>query len=177
MRNIVTLHLSDPSLHTVLNSAEGNEIILLINPLPIQESGYTVTEQASGGISRSSDEVEMENGMLRFNVPFEWYASAGSIQIRLEANEGVSDYVSFTVASNLVSTDEISVKLTNGVFLISKITSGTDTGGDYNDLDNKPSINSVTLIGNKTGTQLSLINTDDTMDEATIDTIVFGGLG
>ena len=69
------------------------------------------------------------------------------------------------------------MKLIDNVFLISKITHEGDTGGDYNELDNKPQINSVTLIGNKTGTQLSLINTDDTMDEAIIDAIVFGGLG
>lgn len=60
--------------------------------------------------------------------------------------------------------------------------SGGGSGGsssvtDYNSLNNKPSINSITLVGNKTGTQLSLVNSDDSISESDIDTIVYGGLG
>ena len=55
---------------------------------------------------------------------------------------------------------------------------GGSSGGttNYNDLSNKPSVNSVTLIGNKTGEELSLINTTDTIEESTIDQIIYGGL-
>lgn len=177
MRNLITIDCTDSSQNSLLNSAEGNEVILFINPLASQQSGYTVTEQASGGVSRSSTDLTVEDGIVVFTIPFEWYSSAGSMNIRLESAEANSDYVAFTIAVNLTAEDDIVVKLINGVYVISKITSGSTSGGDYNDLDNKPSINSVTLIGNKTGTELSLINTDDLIAESEIDTIVFGGLG
>lgn len=47
---------------------------------------------------------------------------------------------------------------------------------DYDKLDNKPQINSVTLEGNKTGRQLSLVNSSDTLDAWEIDQIIYGGL-
>jgi hypothetical protein len=51
---------------------------------------------------------------------------------------------------------------------------GTD---DYELLIHKPQINSVTLIGNKKGKQLYLIDAEDTISESEIDRILYGGLG
>lgn len=178
MRNLLTIHLPDTSQNSVLNAANSNEIILLIHPLSNQETGYKVTALLPNGTSAESDELTIENGEIRFDIPYSWFSSAGTLRIRLESNEGNSDYISFTVSDNLAQTDDFLVKLITEIFVISKNNEDVDESGeDYNHLKNKPSINAVTLIGNKTGTQLSLINTDDTMDEATIDTIVYGGLG
>ena len=49
------------------------------------------------------------------------------------------------------------------------ITDGHGGGGgttDYEDLDNKPSINNVTLSGNKTATQLGLASASDLANKA-----------
>ena len=46
---------------------------------------------------------------------------------------------------------------------------------DYNLLDNQPSINEVTLIGNKTSEELGLEPTIQDLSEQDIDIIIFGG--
>lgn len=51
-----------------------------------------------------------------------------------------------------------------------------DDALDYERLINKPHINSVGLVGNKTGGDLRLINSDDCLLEYEIDRIIFGGL-
>lgn len=53
------------------------------------------------------------------------------------------------------------------------------TGGeaaDYLSLYNLPSINSITLRGNKTGSELGLQEEMDSLEEADIDRIIFGGI-
>lgn len=53
------------------------------------------------------------------------------------------------------------------------------TGGeasDYLSLYNLPSINSITLRGNKTGSELGLQEEMDSLEEAEIDRIIFGGI-
>lgn len=46
---------------------------------------------------------------------------------------------------------------------------------DYNKLINKPQINSVELIGNKTGEELNLQDKMTAITEQDIDNIIFGG--
>ena len=62
---------------------------------------------------------------------------------------------------------ELEGTLTNEVNLVG--TFGTTGGGttNYNDLINKPSINNVTLEGNKTGSQLGLVSSTDLATVAT----------
>lgn len=48
---------------------------------------------------------------------------------------------------------------------------GGTVSGDYNDLTNKPSIEGVVLVGDKSFRDLGL----DTITEADIDDIIFGG--
>ena len=62
---------------------------------------------------------------------------------------------------------ELNGTLTNEVNLVG--TFGTTGGGttNYNDLINKPSINNVTLEGNKTGSQLGLVSSTDLATVAT----------
>lgn len=50
-------------------------------------------------------------------------------------------------------TDSSDMKLKFGVDVRPVITQGTT---DYNELDNKPQVNGVTLIGNKTNEQLNI---------------------
>lgn len=47
--------------------------------------------------------------------------------------------------------------------------------GDYNELVNKPQINSVELIGNKTGPELRLQNKMDTLSVQDIEKILYLG--
>ena len=82
------------------------------------------------------------------------------------------------VDATLIHRSDISACLINKTDLpviIDSYASGS-TVRDYESLVNKPSINDVTLVGNKTGNQLSLINTDDILTEQDIDRIVYGGL-
>ena len=66
---------------------------------------------------------------------------------------------------------DLNVPTRSGIDLNINSTSGTT---NYNNLTNKPSINDVTLIHNKTSAELGL---QDRMDEITpqdIDNIIFG---
>ena len=47
---------------------------------------------------------------------------------------------------------------------------------DYLTLYNLPSINSITLEGDKTGSELGLQEEMDSLEEADIDRIIFGGI-
>lgn len=51
---------------------------------------------------------------------------------------------------------------------------GGGGGGDYNELPNKPKINSVELVNNKTGGDLGLQDKMAEITNSEIDTIVFG---
>lgn len=59
---------------------------------------------------------------------------------------------------------------TNGTTM-SWATVGSGGSSDYNDLTNKPSINSITLSGNKTGSDLGLVDEED-LEELDINNIV-----
>ena len=67
---------------------------------------------------------------------------------------------------NLNSPDSIKGELT-----------GSAQCGNYEKLRKKPRINSVELVGNKSGKQLALIDSEDSILEYEIDQIIFGGLG
>lgn len=65
----------------------------------------------------------------------------------------------------------------NNLKINASISSASQGGTrDYNKLLNKPSINSVELIGNKTSAELFVQDAMDEISEQDIDTIVFGGL-
>lgn len=120
MRNIVTVHLPDTSQNSVLSADIASEILLMIHPLSAQKSGLKLTGTASGGTSVESDELTIENNMIQYTVPFAWYSSAGTLELRLESNEGNSDYFEFTVSADLEATDDVIVKLSSGEFVVSK---------------------------------------------------------
>ena len=67
--------------------------------------------------------------------------------------------------------------LNNGIYSGPKKVSGSGGGGgspgttDYDDLQNKPQINSVTLIGNKTSGQLGLAEAYELATSAQLDSL------
>ena len=54
--------------------------------------------------------------------------------------------------------------------------SGGGSGGNYATLTNKPQINGVTLIGNKTSKELKVQDEMDEISEQEIDIILYGGM-
>jgi len=87
--------------------------------------------------------------------------------------ESVTGTLSSSKTESVTGTLSSSKNLSGGLSL--------NTGGlsDYNKLreDTLPKINHVMLKGDKTGSQLSLINTGDLIMESDIDRIIFGGIG
>ena len=177
MRNIIHIDCNDANQTGILNTGNVNEIVLIIKPLTSQLNNFRITE--TGDVAHSSDFLTLDDsGFIEFTLPFNWYATSGTVQMRLEADEGNSEYITIVILTNLNESDDVIVKQSNDVFTINKrAESGGDFSGDYVDLENKPKINSVTLIGNKSGKQLSLIDSDDLIQEYEIDQIVFGGIG
>ena len=123
MKNILTVHLPDTSLNSVLNANEATEIILMVKPLPIQKTGLKLSGNASDGTSVESDTLTVdESGVIRYTVPFAWYSTQGTWQLKLVSNEGDSTYISFNTSVTLQSTDNAKVRWTSGVFVITKYT-------------------------------------------------------
>ncbi len=71
-------------------------------------------------------------------------------------------------------TVSISPKAFKPFVTISKDPYNPSGTGDYNDLSNKPSINGVTLIGDKTADDLELQEEMDFLTDQEIDQIIFG---
>ena len=64
-----------------------------------------------------------------------------------------------------------------GVIYLHGVAYGKGSGGgggttDYNDLDNKPRINGVTLSGAKTSDDLDLVGEDDNLTPAQINSLL-----
>ena len=76
-----------------------------------------------------------------------------------------------------VSTDINKMKIGDGVHHWSELEYlSSDAAADYEALFNLPSINSITLKGDKTGSDLGLQEEMDSLAEADIDRIIFGGI-
>lgn len=76
-----------------------------------------------------------------------------------------------------LSIDKNNIKVGDGIhtWLELKYLSTAETM-DYLALYNLPSINSITLEGDKTGSELGLQEEMDSLEEADIDRIIFGGI-
>ena len=76
-----------------------------------------------------------------------------------------------------LSIDKDMIKVGDGVhhWLDLPYLSGAETA-DYLSLYNLPSINSITLEGDMTGSELGLQEEMDSLEEADIDRIIFGGI-
>jgi hypothetical protein len=76
-----------------------------------------------------------------------------------------SRYVNMTIASTSITIQSLNDMNFVEIVGVRFIGSGT---GDYNPLTNKPQINSVTLTGDKSSSDLSLIGTSDSLTQAQI---------
>lgn len=76
-----------------------------------------------------------------------------------------------------LSTDRVKIKVGDGAhhWLDLDYLDG-EAANDYLALYNLPSINSVTLEGDKSGSDLGLQEEMDSLEEADIDRIIFGGI-
>lgn len=149
MKNLLKINLPDTSLNSVLTADDTNAITLLITPLNSQLTGYVITGTLADGSSVTSGEIQPVNGEIQFTLPFAWYSAEGSFTLRLESNEGNSDYFTFDVTSDLTADDDIKIRIISGVFTVSVHTdvrgyalllSATDTGtktidGNISDFD------------------------------------------
>lgn len=63
---------------------------------------------------------------------------------------------------------------TTGKFKLFEGSGGTGGTSDYEELVNLPSVNNNTLIGNKTGHALGLVDESSTITNSEIDTIIYG---
>ena len=79
-----------------------------------------------------------------------------------------------TIDGSLTPEASIRGKLDNNNTFSGKLTTNNNL---YEELRGKPKINGIELVGNKTGKQLSLIDSEDSIPEYEIDQIIFGGLG
>ena len=65
----------------------------------------------------------------------------------------------FNLTPKIISGGTFNVEINNGQkHLVGKMGVVNATSNNYNDLSNKPSINGVILVGNKTGTELGIVN-------------------
>lgn len=126
MRNILTVHLSDSAQNSVLNADSATELILMVKPLSIQKTGLKLAGNASDGTSVESDELELDNGMIRYTVPFDWYKTQGTWQLKVISDEGDSTYIQFNTSVTLLDTDDAKVRYSEGVFIITRY-NGSET--------------------------------------------------
>ena len=65
----------------------------------------------------------------------------------------------FNLTPKIISGGTFNVEINNGQKqLVGKMGVVNATSNNYNDLSNKPSINGVILVGNKTGAELEIVN-------------------
>lgn len=79
-----------------------------------------------------------------------------------------SRYINMTIAPTSITIQALNDLNFVEIVGVRFVGSGT---GDYNPLTNKPQINSVTLAGNKSSSDLSLIGTSDSLTQAQITTL------
>lgn len=125
---------------------------------PPQGTVTSVRVQAGTGLSSSQSTAQ--NSTLNTTISI---ASGYKLPTTTEWNNKQDALPSQTGQSGKYLT-------TNGTTM-SWATVGSGGTSDYNDLTNKPSINSITLSGNKTGSDLGLVDEED-LEELDINNIV-----
>ena len=73
------------------------------------------------GTIENTDILSIENNFINYDVPFSYYATNGTLNMRIRSDEFDSDYIGFTIQKNLSSTDNIIVKVENEKYLIKAI--------------------------------------------------------
>ena len=73
------------------------------------------------GTIENTDILSIENNFINYDVPFSYYATNGTLNMRIRSDGFDSDYIGFTIQKNLSSTDNIIVKVENEKYLIKAI--------------------------------------------------------
>ena len=115
----------------------------------------------SGGVVPSLNDVAQDLTLQATNTALGSLATDTTLQATNTALGSLaSDSSLQTIADDLETGSDLITALGSIATAISQGGGGGGTS-NYNDLSNKPSINSVTLSGNKTSTELSLAGTSD----------------
>lgn len=122
MRNICSINLMNISNSGSLNSAAGtDELILQIIPLLSQKTNFKVEITKSGGGVVTSGTIAEKDGWITYIVPSAYYAKAGTMKVRLIAQEETSDYVLFSVPADIEEDIQVKWKADSGQFIINSI--------------------------------------------------------
>lgn len=122
MRNICSINLMNISNSGSLNSAAGtDELILQIIPLLSQKTNFKVEITKSGGGVVTSGIIAEKDGWITYIVPSAYYAKAGTMKVRLIADEETSDYVLFSVPADIEGDVQVKWDEASGQFVIDSI--------------------------------------------------------
>lgn len=148
---VVDADLNNIEIRIVLT----NELLTLsqIEPLSL----YKKDQSGNVSVVKELSNLEINEISADFGSNYE----AGAIQYYVKTTDYESEIINFNISKTLNSTsDEIYIDYANGVFEIKKVTSsgggsgGGSGTGDYNELINKPKINSIELKNNKSFSDL-----------------------
>lgn len=90
------------------------------------------------GTTKTTDVLEIVDGIIKYNPPISYFYTNGTVKLKLKYDGGSSNYVTFSIPKNLISTDDIILKKDNENYLVRK-----STNYKYNDLP----IASTTSLG------------------------------
>lgn len=148
---VVDSNLNNVEIRIVLT----NELLNLSQTEPL----YLYKKDQSGSVSVAKEFSNL--AINEISADFESNYGVGTVQYYVKATDYESEMINFNIGKALNSTsDDIYIDYANGVFEIKKVTSsgggsGGGTGtGDYNELINKPKINSIELKNNKSFSDL-----------------------
>lgn len=165
----------------------GNFVIAYINPCP-----GTIVENTHNASVPDSFYACSADSISTYIKPVPWvqeqFTSIYQLAISNSAGEAIRVPHLFAAYASQTSTADYSteydveldgtVYITNGVWYIEdeKVNRGGGGGGtsDYTELDNKPQINSVTLSGNKSASDLGLAAASDLTNKADKATTLAG---
>lgn len=90
------------------------------------------------GTTKTTDVLEIVDGIIKYNPPISYFYTNGTVKLKLKYDGGSSNYVTFSIPKNLISTDDIILKKDNENYLVRK-----SNNYKYNDLP----IASTTSLG------------------------------
>lgn len=70
------------------------------------------------GTTVNTDVLEVNNNIISYEVPFSYYSTNGTLNMRVRGDNYNSNYIGFTISKNLTSTDNVIVKIENGKYLV-----------------------------------------------------------
>lgn len=130
------------------------ELSIYVNDLTNPYLEFTLVD----GTIKNTDILSIIDSFISYEIPFEYYSTNGTINMRIRAEGYNSNYIGFTIPNNLSSTDNVIVKIDNEKYLVKTI-----APYKYHDLP------PVTLYSNTSGTQGSITLSDDVTNYTKIE--------